>query len=636
MTRCGSTCVWGWHQVVNCFALWGSAMVQQILKPRGLAARALARRRVCHTRCLSEFTRANNGVRSDSYDAASSTLAPSQLSRYLLGRELNTQEITTEIPSDDDVEFLLKFQSFQGLENRKLLSPDGSPLFIQPPAHLRNVSNLHDLQSWFEKHAASGFVAELDRESLRIALNKCERNHSSQEILSTLNAFTQRCSGSDIVTPHIIHIEGLRCASQIHLPSALLYHVMKLPGPVQGDDADIVIKSLLRTIKTLQFNDLEYDIEVLLAAVAGEGSQKELYPVALFDKLLLDDKSYSTAIELLQLVGASQRLKTLSTSLLERLSKGPSFGLVNDAFSCLTALLKTGEVDHAKVCLEPLSHIMKDASNVPTSSIVSSQLLFDLQNHGLDDYLDVGSLLQAAEDQRMNEMQSLQMDGEAMDFSSIENLLLQIQQYGNSLSTAEIGLVIDALGDCEGTSIPLFTESLESGIQEFAWLPKWIPVARQSDYISDLSSGIGLLRARVASFSADPIGTPERSRNLFQLGYLVRRENFSLDDTSSTGGAYAEDWEQTGYLVAFDRLSSEFLLLFIGEDSTLFGPDHLSPTSESVTETLQQHPLIGSLSTLAMPTCPQDFHRDIEHVAFPVENAGSLYAFDIDPKVLTY
>jgi hypothetical protein len=498
---------------------------------------------------------------------------------------------------------------------------------------------LQDLQLWLEKHAASGFVAPIDRDSLRIALNKCEKYHSSQEILSTLNAFARRCNKSGIAAPNIIHIEGLRCASQIILPPALLYHVTKLSGPVQGNDADIIINSLLKTLQTLRFNDLEYDTEVLLAIVAGEGPQEQLCPVALFDNLLLNDESYSTAIELLQLLGASQRLKLISTSLLERLSKSPSPGLVNDTYFCLSTLLKTGEVDHVQVCLEPLLQTMNNTSNIQASSNVSSQLLADLKNHGLADNWEVESLLRAAEGQPTNErdgdvgVQSLQMDGETMDFSSVESLMLQINQYGNSLSTSEIGIVIDALSDFEGFSIPLFIESLESGIQEFAWLPKWIPVARQSEDLPDSSSAIGLLRARIA-FSADTLVTPERSRNLFQLGYLVQRELLSTDDINSTGEVYAEDWVQTGYLVAFDRLSSEFVLLFVGEDSTLFGSDHLSPTD--VTETLQQHPLIGSLSALAMPTSPQDFHRDIEHVAFPVENAGSRYIFDIDPKLLTY
>jgi hypothetical protein len=354
---------------------------------------------------------------------------------------------------------------------------------------------------------------------------------------------------------------------------------------------------------------------------------------------MLSDESYSTAIELLQLIGARQRLKAILTLLMERLLSNPSTGLLTDAYSCLSALLKTGEVDHVKACLESLVQIIKIASNVHASPSVPSQFLADLQNHGLDDNPDVERLLREAGDQHPNEwddgagMQSIQMDGETIDFPSIENLIFQIQKYGNSLSTSEIGNVIDALGDCEGSSIPLFTQDLETSTQEFAWLPKWIPVARQDDYISDLSSSIGLLRARVA-FSADTLVTPERSRNLFQLGYLVRRE--LLTEDRSAAEPYAENWAQTGYLVAFDRLSSEFLLIFVGENSTLFGSNHLPRTDGSVTETLQQHPLIGSLSTLAMPTSPQDFHRDIEHAVFPVANAGSLYVFDSDPKVLTY
>ncbi|KAF4967080.1 hypothetical protein F66182_17940, partial [Fusarium sp. NRRL 66182] len=113
------------------------------------------------------------------------------------------------------------------------------------------------------------------------------------------------------------------------------------------------------------------------------------------------------------------------------------------------------------------------------------------------------------------------------------------------------------------------------------------------------------------------------------LGHLVRRESYSdgsQEDESTP-------WAKTGYLVVFDRLSAEYLIIYMGEDIAIIDPEYRVHPEPSLVTGYEQHSFIGSLSHVAMPTSVEDLDRDISEVITPVKNAATRYVLDLDPGV---
>ncbi|KAH8704181.1 hypothetical protein BGW36DRAFT_355556 [Talaromyces proteolyticus] len=595
-------------------------------KFRASAAQVLRRQQNCHRRVYSDHA---HGAGNANADDVGSTLIPARLMRYLVK---SNPKSTERMDPDKNPETLLKYHSIEDLYTRRLLAPDGTLLKTTPPTNLHKISNLEALQLWFEQYAVAGYTTSSDLDSFKIALGNCERLHSSQEILSVLYAFILRHKFRDMRVPEVIHIAGIYYASQCFLPSALNYHLEHLSAPLQEDDTDAIITSLLVASRTFRFADSKYDSGPMLAMVAGEGPHKMKFRRKLADVLQLRDGSFSTMIELLLELGSSTSLEPVWDSLIKRLLTSSHQPLIDDAYTCVMLFLKADLVDHAKVCLEELTEIMNVKRDFHPSLRVSSQLVTILENYGLNVPRGMRNRIRRAGDQLSNEggntgwAENLQMDEETINFSSVESLITQVQEYGNSRSVSDIGLVIDALNDSEGSPIPLFTQPLDDGIIRFAWFPQWNPVATQleSDPATSDSFTLGLLQARVEFRNI--LASPERCRNLFQLGHLAQQTLPSSSTNGSSEQIDAGEWEKTGYLVAFDRVSSDFLLVFVGDNPSLVGsPDHVQ------TWHFKQNPLLGSLSNLIMPNSSQDFDRDIEDATFPAQNAAPRYVFDIDP-----
>ncbi|OKL58834.1 hypothetical protein UA08_05897 [Talaromyces atroroseus] len=591
-----------------------------------------SRRQACCQRWLSSSAHVN-----------SSTVAPSQLLRYALsGNPKNATTKTTGSKLDKELELVLSQQHFdfrkrqQKQKKMRLISLPGA----QPPptTDLRRVANLHELQLWFEQHASADFKLPLKAKELKDALLHCEKLHSSLEILSVLNAIITRRRSTGVKIGSALCIAGLYYSSQSFSPSAFRFYLTALEAPLKPRDSENVILCLLKTLRTIRLTNPTYDTRPVLELVAGENQENASSDKKrLIDMVELDDGLHSSLIELLLELGATKSHERVwgyliyRIDLIKRIVGTPSSKIIDDAYRCILVFFKTGMMEFATSCLEQIS---EKAKKLPPSLHLSSELAAILNGYGLEvpTFIDeqTSQMDGLSLDYDIASTDNLRLDSDMVNFSIVESLLARIGQHGASTSASQIALVIDALNDCEGATIPLFIQSVEDRTFEFAWAPRWIPVLSPLESIS-FTRTLGLLRAQIATRKI--LISSERSRSLIQLGHLVQRE-------LPSGGLmnqkdWSSSWGKTGYLVVFDRVSAEYLVIYMGENFKLIDPEYQPhPEGEDKEECssniFEQHPVLGSLSSLLMPTNAQDLTRDIANVVLPVENAADHYFIDLD------
>jgi hypothetical protein len=506
------------------------------------------------------------------------------------------------------------------------------------PRELRNVSDLQELKLWFEQYIAAGFVQtrELDV-SLKNALVRCEKSSSSLEILSVLTTVISRHKDAEVWIRKAVMIAGLYYAFQSFSVPAIRYHLASFKSHLNVKDTEELTQCLLRTLRTVRLADPAYDTRPILELVAERlsttGPELTFFTFARFG-----EGTYSPFIELLCELGASKAHKDMWDKLMENIvrtqssTRALSSVKVDDAYKSVLIFLKFGMTDYAMSCI---NHISETVTDISPSLHLSTELAAILNEKGLKVPVIVEEPIQKALSQALEQQDSASTDDakfdDAMaDFSIVQSLLARINDNGTSVSASKIAILIDALNDCAGLTIPLFIEPSEDRGIEYAWSPQWIPGVSDSSRISfslQDSQTLGLIRAQIVSRGI--IVSSDRSRNLVQLGHLVQRE-FISDGAQEDG---VDPWTKTGYLVVFDRISAEYLVIYMGEDIKIIDPEHQPHSEQSSSNDYEQHPSLGSLSHVAMPTSVQDFDRDINEVITPVKNAANRYVLDLDPGV---
>jgi hypothetical protein len=511
------------------------------------------------------------------------------------------------------------------------------PGSARSPTDLRNVSDLQELKLWFEQYIADGFspTSELKdalKDPLKDALLKCEKSSSSLEILSVLTTVISRLKDAKVPTINKLHFHGLYYAFQSFSVPAIRHHLAFIVSPASAKSTEELTQCLLRTLRTVRCADPAYDTRPMLELVAERtsntiGPQKPFLIFARFNK-----GTYSSFIELLCELGASKAYKDMWDDLMKhiaRVQRSPAAAdtpvMVDDAYKSVLIFLRFGMTDYAVSCMNDMSEKFQDIS---PSVHIATDLAAILNEKGLKVPAIVEEpiqkmLSQALEQQDSASTADLKSDD---DFSIVRSLLARINSNGTSVSASKIAILIDGLNDCAGMTIPLFTESSENRDFEYAWSPQWMPGVSDSAMMSFSlrdSQTLGLLRAQIASRGI--IVSSERSRNLVQLGHLVRRQHLSH--------RYQGNWTKTGYLVAFDRVSGEYLVIYVGEDLKIIDPEHRPHSEQSSSDHYEQHPLLGSLSHVDMPARFHYLGRDISKVITPVKNAANRYVLDLDPGV---
>ncbi|KAL1967329.1 hypothetical protein VTN77DRAFT_3375 [Rasamsonia byssochlamydoides] len=605
------------------------------------------KRQLCARRFLSRTTLIK--VANDFSDSSPDP-TPSQLLRFsLTGR---TQQVENASQSDLDkrLEAHLVSRPLNGPHLRHL-GPSRPQDEKAAYAELKHVSNLQELQLFIERNVVdSGDQRLLSRSALKQALVNCQRYHSSREILSALNALISRLEKFQHRVSPYLHVEGMRYAAQCFSTPALEHHINSFQRiasvPLKVEDLVDIAKTLLFSLRTIFFADPKYDPSLMLGLIAGEGPHAGVFPHKFRDISRFELGAYSTYVKLLKEMRATKSLKAAWKSLSQQLTPDCCGEMLDDAYDCVLTFMDAGMTEFAMDCLKDLSSKVGDS---PPSIPILSRLASALAEHELqapstvfagqkgvqvlDDQLrhierrlgiiwqekssrhsSINNPLLTATDRPL-----LSIDSETVGFESVQRLVAEINALGGSHSRSDLGVIADLLNEHHGSEIPLFTQRLKDESWEFAWFPQCSPIEFSNNLTppgSDMSvpwspAALGLLRARL-----DNRGLPvslERSRHLMQLGYLAKRPTNA-----------AEDWRDTGYLVAFDRVRSDFVLVFIGKGSGIINPG-LQYSS------LEPCPRLGSISTLAMPGNPRNFKPRLEKTVFPSKEAGARYHFDVDP-----
>lgn len=594
----------------------------------------LSKRQPCYHRWLS-----NGSAHIDNSTGApsDSTVAPSQVLRYALNGDPETHTSTIRKTSlskiNDDLALILaKKKLDKQHQNARLISLPGG---ARVPTELRNVSDLQELKLWFEQYIVAGFgpVSELDV-SLQDALVRCEKSSSSLEIVSVLTTVISRHKTTNVLIPQRIIDAGLHYAVQSFSVPAIRYHLASYKGDLDVKTTEELIQCLLRTLRTVRFADPAYDTRPMLELVAETtGPELTLFTIAQFGEGM-----YSPFVELLCELGASKAHEDMWDKLMEHIvgiQRSPealTSAMVDDAYKSIVIFLKFGKTVYAMTCMD---FILKTVTDMSPSLQVSTELAAILIKKGLEVPAIIEEPIQKALSQALEQQDSApthdtDFGDDMADFSTVQSLLARINDNGTSVSASKIAVLIDALNHCAGLAIPLFIESFENYDIEYAWSPQWNPGVSDSFKISlslQESQTLGLLRAQIASRGI--IVSSDRSRNLVQLGHLVRRE-FSSDVSQEDE---LNAWTKTGYLVVFDRISAEYLIIYVGENIAIIDPEYRAHHEQSSVTGYEQHSFIGSLSHVAMPTSVQDLDRDISEVITPVKNAASRYVLDLDPGV---
>ncbi|KAL1987511.1 hypothetical protein VTN96DRAFT_3438 [Rasamsonia emersonii] len=587
---------------------------------------------------------------------------PSQLLRFSLTG--HTQHVQNASQSDFDkrLEAYLALRPLDGLHPPRLGSHrrQGEEATY---AELEHVSNLQEFRLFIEREVIySNDPSPFSRLALKQALANCQRYHSSREILSALNALISRLEKLQIKVPPYFYAEGMYYAAQCFSTPALEHHLNGFrrvtSSLLKVEDGVDIARALLFSLRTVFFTDPNYDLSPILGLVTGEGPHAGVFSHKLSDVLRFEPGAYATYVKLLREMRATGSLKAAWKSLSQQLTPDCRGEMLDDAYDCVLTFIDAGMVEFAMDCLKDLSSKVGDSPpSIPILSRLASALaenelqvpatVFARQQEVvavLDDQLkhverrlglewqetsshhsSIDSPLLPATDRSL-----LSIDGEAVGFESVQRLVAEINALGGSHSRSDLGIIADLLNEHDGSEIPLFTQDLQTKSWEFAWIPQCSPIEftnslippRTDTSVPWSSAALGLLRARL-----DNHGLPlslERSRHLMQLGYLAKRPANAAEHSGPLRQEHAEDWTDTGYLVAFDRIRSVFVLVFLGKSSGVISPGLQSSS-------LEPCPQLGSISTLAMPANPKDFKPRLEEIVSLPKEAGARYHFDLDP-----
>jgi hypothetical protein len=605
--------------------------------------------------CGRGFSRtASIRVANSNNDSNDSSLdpTPSQLLRFSLTGHTQQTQTASQSNLDKLLEARLLPWTLDGLHRRSHAYRDETTFY----AELKNVSNLHEFQLFFERNVIPRHEPrQLLRLVLKQALVNCQQSHSSREILSALNALISRLEKLEIQVPPYFHVEGMRYAAQCFSTPALEHHLKGFrrltSDTMKAEDALDIVRTLFFSLRTICFADPAYDSSLMLGLVAGEGPHARSFSHKLSDILRFKPGFYSPYPRFLREIQATESLKATWKSLAQELTPDCRTKILDDAYQCVLTYIDAGMTEFVTDCLKDLSSKVGDSRpsvqmlgrlvsalaenelQAPAAVLSGQQGVeaLDLQLRHIERRLGLEWQETSSHHSSIDhpllpatDCPLLSPDGETIGFESVQRLVAEINVLGGSRSRSDLGVIADLLDEHDGSEVPLFTLNRGTESWEFAWFPQRSPIEFSNGLIpstSDMSmpwspATLGLLRARL-----DSRGLPvrfERTRHLMQLGSLAKRP--------AHVSKQSEDWTDTGYLVAFDRVRSEFVLVFIGK-----GPGVVDPGLQY--SSLEPYPELCSIATLEMPEKPRDFKPRVEDIVSRHWEAGARarYHFDLDP-----
>ncbi|KAL2870426.1 uncharacterized protein BJX67DRAFT_283232 [Aspergillus lucknowensis] len=475
-------------------------------------------------------------------------------------------------------------------------APKGAPDDME--ALIQTAQKVEDLWSILERWV-------VDRESCSLlsheyslvgdALRRCERSNSYGEILSFIHMLELRLKRFNGSASRDLYLLGIRYACLAFSEPPLEHYIRGYLNITKKKLSSVwrrrLVSELLSSFRAICFQNPKRDTSQMRQLIHGEldssrpslnnilsrslergigryltllvEAQSQTVHRELWDKLLQNISSESTVTQFgpayeyaLALADAGDSSAALAA--LTELSKRAGGDLPGiSGFVRLNNILKHDSLRESLLCLvkEDQHPIILGEQLRRIEARLGITWQADKELHtGVSDPLCVAS-----------EQPILTIDGDSPGYGSSERLVAEIEALGCSRSERELTVICDLLDDHEGSLIPVYIPNWDASDARLFWAPQRSPIplsekhslTNLDGYENGPSRDLGLIRLA-------PRENPffrERSLHLIQLGcLLVERMPPSGDDLD-----ISPKMEQTGYIVAFDRLNGVFAAIYAEE-----------------------------------------------------------------------
>ena len=543
----------------------------------------------------------------------------------------------------------------------KIFKPKRQSYRDIPLKHLKRVSTIEQLQTFIERNVTNrkcGMVIQANGcEALQAALRNCEQNHSFGEILRIITGIVARLERLKAPVSTSIYILGMYY-SCLSFSAPTLHRHLKgycdlTPDLLSFETSIFLVKALVYALESIRLGNPGFSAVPMLKLVTGEGSASTEY--RLHDILFWAHHNHPTSsiqqyILLLAKLRSHLVLQEALDISLREVSPG-SQSPAQSTYACVLALANEGKPEEAARYLRQISERSDDA--LPgiskfqgLSSLLAheeiSKILPELAGE-LED-MDItesqlghmekrlGMKWQSEESVHTNiansqcvasEKPLISIEGDCTGYDSIERFIAEIRYLGCSKSLDDLGMIADLLNEHDGSEIPVCLSTLVDDPYHLAWRPQCSPIefsnaphpARYDSSGPWSPSTLGLIRGRLGSNGTALESEP--CMHLMQLGYLVMQRRNPILPSNITQFADGPMWQETGHIVAWDRVVGGFLIVFVGKGQGLIDPgpraSHLQPPP--------------GLSTVTEVSIPKHFYSvgtasSIQH--------GSLH-FEVEP-----
>ncbi|KAF7590435.1 hypothetical protein BBP40_002839 [Aspergillus hancockii] len=470
-----------------------------------------------------------------------------------------------------------------------------------------DVRSLRDLHLLIERNVNEDRGAALlqieDCRILAQALECCQPQHSYGEILSTINAITTRLERLRVPVSHSLYALGMYYACLVFSASALKRHLdgYLAVGNQQLDmkSSTSLVDALLESFQVLPFQETGHDISKMLNIVTGEStvgnrSEHNLHRIMCW----ADHRSSTQPIDQYLTLLAKLRSDSLLQELWDRRMKtipcdSPAHTF-QSAYDCVKALIDVGHHERAIAYLRQISkcahgnlpglskfrnlrtllgdeavvEVLPQLAGEEYPSILEAQLKNMEKRLGITWNPRKSVHTSISDPHRISSQEPLlTIDGDCAGYDSTARLVAEIEALGCSKSIVDLGKIANLLDEHEGDQVLVSLSPMESEYYEFSWVLRRssiefsnAPSHVETDRFKHWSpSTLGLLCVRPNSNGISLVAN--RSLHLIQLGYLVATPKLPHE----TGVEGTQNWEDTGYIVTWDRVFGRFLIVFVGQ-----------------------------------------------------------------------
>ncbi|KAF9890876.1 hypothetical protein FE257_005452 [Aspergillus nanangensis] len=508
---------------------------------------------------------------------------PSQVVRYALNRKTRQRNLDLQLE-----------QIFQN--SKPIIPPSWTaphpPLHLELADALRRVSSLRQLRLCVERGLNTAedatFLQQNGCSIIEQVLKSSYRKSSPTEVISTLHAIITRLQDMKVPISKELHFLGMFFACLYFLPSTLKWHMKSYQSlsaePIDSDPSVALVNALLYAIHLKKAQSRKCDVAAMRELVTGEYNREppinpNLHSILPWNSPDTPPFLLEQYLSLLVMLDSRATLQEVWHRTLNGPMSGDNHSRFRCAYPCLVALIRAGKAKNAYKFMEQLSKRgngalpdlsrFEDMTSLLEVSIIREKLA---TLSGPQEYQDIVQLQLENVERRlgirwdptnshhtsmsnsmdtMTEKPLFSMDGECDGYASGERLTAEIQALGHVRSWKNLGRIGELLENYEGTHVPVSVKFTDNAF----WVIQRRPIKFLQTDIAPLmamaptASSLGLIRVR-------PTGYYHRVQGpyllVMGLGYLTVRQ------TSENGQVR---FSETGHIVAWDRVFSQFLIV---------------------------------------------------------------------------